>query len=145
MAANQFNIGKDAVLSIVGPAGALTSLGLLREFDSEQLVTTLMSLPINMNGVPVRRNTYQGWRGHFLYDRQNGNADLLANILETNYYVGNPDFHFQISETVRNADGTTNHYTYLDCVLALRASGRYEAQSKVEQRFEFEASQRVGA
>lgn len=143
MAANQFNIGKDVSLSIVGPAGALQSLGLLIEFNARQMVTTLQSLPINQGGIPVRRNTYQGWEGHFMFDRQGTPLDLLANLLEANFYSGNPDIHFQISETVRNPDGSTDHYTYLDCTLAMDDSGKYAQNAKVEQRVKFEAAQRV--
>ena len=145
MASNdQFNIGKDVTLSIISPSGALGTMGLLVEFDATPESATLTSLPINQNGIPVRRNTYQGWRGAFVYDRQNGNLDLLHNILESNFYAGNPDVIFQIDETIRNADGSTDHFIYRNCVISLENAGRYRQNDKVEQRFRWEASQRVG-
>jgi hypothetical protein len=140
----QFNIGKDVSLSIVGPTGALESMGLLREFDRSPETTTLKSLPINMAGVPQLRTTYQGWRGTFTYDRKDGNLDLLCNILEANFYAGNPDPHFQIAETIRNPDGSIDRFVYLDCSLALEGGGRWIQDQKVEQRLRFEAAQRVG-
>ena len=143
MAINQQNIGKDVTLSIVGPTGALQPLGLLEEFEARVDSTTVLSLPINNGGYPVRRATYQGWTGHFMYDRQNGNLDRLHNLLEANFYAGNPDIHFQIQETIRNPDGTSDTFSYLDCVIKLETSGRKVQKEAIKQRAMFEASQRV--
>lgn len=140
---DQFNIGKDIVLSIVGPTGPLSTLGLLVEFEPRPRTTTLQSLPINRNGIPVHRNTYQGWEGTFIYDRQNGNLDILQNILESGFYAGVPDVFFQITEIVNNPDGSVDNYAYTDCILALETGGRWTQNDKVQQRFRFECSQRV--
>ena len=139
----QFNVGKDIVLSIVGPTGPLQQLGLLEEFDAVPETNTLRSLPINNNGIPVFRTTYQGWKLTFTFARTDGIADILHNLLETNFFAGNPDIHFFITEQIRNPDGTTDTFTYLDVSMAMESAGKFQQDDKVQQRFRGSAAQRV--
>lgn len=143
MAVNQFNVGKDAVLSIVSPTGALEEIGLLQEFEASPIGSILNSLPINKNGLPIHRTTYQGWDLSFTYDRQNGNADLLHNALEANFYAGNADICFQIAQTIRNPDGSVDRFVFLNVSLLMESAGNFVQDQKVQQRFTGKASQRV--
>lgn len=143
MANDQFNIGKDISLSLVGPTGPLRQMGLLLEFAPRPEIETLKSSPINMNGIPQHRNVYGGWGGTFLYDRNSGDIDDLHNLLESSFFAGNPDTFFQITSVIKNPNGSVNSYAYLNCVLALEDAGTWGQDAKVQERFRFAASQRV--
>jgi hypothetical protein len=132
-------------MSIVGPAGALTQLGLLTAFNMRPVARTIKTRPINNNGKVALRNVYEGWEGHLTYDRQNGNIDALHGILEQNYYAGNPDIEFQVSETVRNPDGSVNQFTYLGVHVHVEDPGQFSQDNAVQVRMAVSCVERIGA
>jgi hypothetical protein len=143
MSANQPNVGRDFTISILGPTGVLQPFGLLEEFEPRPRTTIVQSLPINNSGIPRHRDTHQGWEGTLTFARVDGVGDRLQSILENSFYAGNPAVLFQITESVRNPDGSTDVFTYMDVVLVMDTGGRRVQNDKVPMAFRFECSQRV--
>lgn len=140
MATNNYNIGSDAVLTLLSD-GAPVSATILTSFNSKQEVAEVESDGID--GVVRPRTIEKGWSGSFTYDRVNSTIDDYFALKESNRYAGLPPPVVSISETIANADdGSVSKYRYDTVALKLDDAGKKAGDTKIEQTISFRASRR---
>lgn len=140
-----FNIGKEVSLDLIHPSVGVVNFGLLTSFNSRPLRNRLSSMPITNGGKSVFRNVFTGWEGSFEIDRSDSIVDALFQLLEDNFYAGNPETYFMITETIKNPDGSIDEYRFKNVVLEPEDAGTWKSEDKVAQKFGFVATQRQRA
>lgn len=142
MGVSSFNIGKDASLDLVHPKYGIIGLGLVTSFESNPMTTRLESKPITGGGLNYFRNVFGGWEGSFDIDRSNDIVDALVDILESNYYAGNPETYFQLTQTINNPDGGIVEYMFKNLVVIPQSAGTWAGEAKVTEKLSWVCSRR---
>lgn len=142
MIAGGFNIGKEASLDLVHPKLGIIPFGLLTNFSSRPLKNRLQSTPITNGGRSQFRIVYFGWEGAFEIDRSDGIPDALIALLEENFYNGEPETYFMITETISNPDGSIDQYRFRGVVIEPEDAGNWKADEKVMIKLNFAATLR---
>ena len=137
-----FNIGKEVSLDLVHPTIGIIPLGLVTAFTARPLKSRLSSIPITDAGLAVYRNIFMGWEGSFDVDRSNSVMDALFQLLEDNYYGGQPETYFMLTETIRNPDTSVDEYRYINVVLEPEDHGNWRTEEKVTQRLSWVSARR---
>ncbi len=139
---SQFNIGSDAVLTILSngvPFGAM----LLTSFEYKQLTTSLTSKPIN--GDPGYRENEEGWEGTAEFDRSVSTLDDFFVAKENARFAGQQPPVMTITTTIVNADGTISRYRFEGVAAKLENAGKFSADEKVTQTMSWKAARRKAA
>mgnify|MGYP003386510864 CR=1 FL=1 len=135
-----FNIGKEVSLDLVHPTLGIIPFGLLMNFTSRPMKNRLQSTPITNGGKSIFRIVYTGWEGAFEIDRSNGVPDALMALLEANFYGGQPETYFLITETISNPDSSIDEYRFRNAVIEPEDAGSWKAEEKVTIKLAFAAS-----
>lgn len=134
---NQFNIGRDTQLTIVGAAGPMT-FNIIIEFDHKPQYKKLESDGID--GQMRYRNLSMGHKGSFKLDRADNLATDYFVQQEANFFAGlNPD-QVIITQTVYEASGIVTQYQFTNVTLQLEDSGSWKGLDKVGQTINWEAT-----
>lgn len=137
---NQFSIGQQSQLTIVGAAGPMT-FNILTEFDAKPQYKKLQSE--GLDGVTRFRNLPAGHTGAFKLDRSDSSASDYFAQQEANFFSGlNPDT-VTITQTIVEASGAITQYQYLGVTLALEDDGDWKGLDKVVQTIGFSASRKI--
>jgi hypothetical protein len=141
MPLNGYTLGRDATFTVVTPSGTLTLNG-LTGFKSKPVYEKLKSKPLN--GVVNNAAIPQGHTGSFTIDRSDAQTDTYFAQIEAAYLANGATMQAgTILETINEADGSISQWQYNGVVLMLEDSGDFEADKKVVQTINFEASTKV--
>jgi hypothetical protein len=137
MATNQFNIGRDTQLTIMGSAGPM-SFNIITSFDHKPKYKELESDGID--GTQRFRNLPMGHTGSFKLDRADSNVTDYFAQQEANFFAGlNPDT-VVITQTVNEASGAVTQYQWTGVTLQLEDAGAWKGLDKVDQTINFKAT-----
>ena len=116
-----------------------TALGRLISLNAMPVIQETSSVPLTNGGIRIVRNIYQGWNGDMDFVRYNGNlSGLMAGIMGTFNSLGT-ETYFNIDVLVFNViTGSTDTYTFVNCVLSQVNIGNFGELSRVDQRLHFE-------
>ena len=140
MPLNNFNVGRDVTLDIVGPSGP-QRFNLITGFQSKQESTETRIK--GLDGITRTVRFFDGWSGSFTIERQDSTLDDLFAQLEQNYYSGFNEQPMTITQTIQEVSGATTQYRYLNVVLKLDDAGNWQGDQTVKQTLSFMSSQRV--
>lgn len=141
MPVNNFNVGRDMTLQIVGYDGTIQNFTLQTSFDSKQETHSIKIT--GMDGTVRFLELPAGWNGSFGYDRQNRQLDDYFANQETEYYSGLNVQAATITETISEVDGSTSQYRYTGVVFKLDDAGSWQGDKQVTQKMSFSASRRL--
>ncbi len=141
---NSFNLGQEVSIDLIGPNGQIIDLGGLIEFTAEPINNVVSSKQLTRGGRVSRRVTHDGWKGSFKFDRNSDAMDVIQNLAEANYFAGQPDTLFRITQTVPTPKSdVVRQYLFNNCVVYMKDGGTIKADDKVMQTMEFMAESRV--
>lgn len=140
MPLNNFSVGRDVSLDIVGPNGPLR-FSLVTKFTSKQQTKAEMIKGLDGISRPVR--FFEGWEGSFDLERQDSTVDDYFAQIEANYYAGLNEGPVTITETITEVSGSVTQYRYLGVLLRLDDAGDKSGDMTVKQKLSFMASRRV--
>jgi|ERR1700729_7620 len=138
---NNFSVGKDVTINLVGYDGTIQSFPLQLSFDAKQ-ETKDISIHA-MNGTPYFLDLPAGWTGSFSYDRQGPLIDAYFARLEAAYYNGTPIQACSITETIQEPSGAISQFQYTGVVMKLSDAGSWKGDSQVTVKVDWKASFRV--
>lgn len=140
MPVNNFSVGRDVSLDIVGPSGPIR-FSLITNFNSKQASKENTVKGIDGITRPVR--FFDGWTGSFSVERQDSTVDDYFTQLENNYYAGINEGSVTITETITEPNGAITQYRYTGVLLKLDDAGSWAADNTVKQSISFMASRRL--
>lgn len=155
-----FNIGRDIQITITQqfPVQGLlfesADLGLLEDFTYRPTHRIVESIPINNGGVPVLRDTHQGWEGTILFTRANEVGDQIEQLIQDFFYKGAGTLLWTInckilapfSDTGQPIALTTpgsSEWIFHDCIIHMDDGGSYRTDDKITQRWTFRSPRRT--
>lgn len=139
MPSNQFSVGRDCQLVVMGPFGRI-DLSHVTGFESRQLTAPVRIDRID--GVQLAAELPKGWDGFFELERGNSVVDDFIAAIEAAFLAGNAVPHGTLYQYVAEADGSTSTYQYDGAVFKLVQAGQWRGDASVKQRLEFFASTR---
>jgi hypothetical protein len=139
MSSNQFSVGRDCQLVVIGPFGRV-DLSFVTGFESHQ-VTAPVRID-RMDGVHMAAELPKGWDGFFELERGNSAIDDFIAAIEAAYHSGTAVPTGTLYQYVQEADGSTSTYQYDAAVFKLAQAGSWRGDQSVKQRLEFYASKR---
>lgn len=139
---SDFNVGSDTRLNLLA-SGLIVKFAKLTGFSSKQMTNGLESEGID--GVTAFRDLEKGWEGDFDYDRASSVIDDFFAAKEAARYAGQQPPVIQISQTIRELNGTKTKYRFEGVTLKYDSAGKWEGNKKVEQKISFKASRRYKA
>lgn len=137
---NQFNVGRDSQLTIMGSAGPMT-FNIITDFDSKPQYKKVQSE--GLDGVTRFRNLPAGHTGTFKLDRADSMATDYFAQQEANFFSGLAPDNVTITQTVTEANGAVSQYQWIGVTLALEDAGNWKGLDKVSQTINFSASRMV--
>lgn len=140
MPQNNFSVGRDVTLNIIGQSGPLR-FNLITGFSADQK-TTDKSVK-GLDGITRFMRFFDGWAGSFSIERQDSTADDYFTQLEANYYSGLAEQSISITETIQEVSGAISQYRYLGVLLSLASGGAWSGDDTVKQTINFVAARRV--
>jgi hypothetical protein len=141
MPLNNFSIGKDTVLDIVGAFGTVERFSLITNFDAKQ--GTQQVKVVGMDGVTRFLELPDGWSGTLDIERQDDTLDAYIAQFEEAYYNGQNIQAASITETVSEPDGSLSQYRYTGVMFKLDDAGPRAGNASVKQKLSFAASRRL--
>lgn len=141
----KFNTGRDLTATFTLNGQVIKQFGLHRSTRITPEYTIESETPSNLGGLTIKKPIPMGINVEIDVTRQNGMVDDLFQFLQDNYFAGNPDIAVSLQQTVRNDDGSTNIYNYVDGIIWIDQRGEYPGVSKVSQQIKmfFPRSQAV--
>lgn len=137
---NQFNIGRDTQLTIIGSSGPMT-FNIITEFDSKPKYKNLESDAID--GTQRFRDLPMGHGGSFKLDRADSSVTDYFVQQEANFFSGlNPD-QVVITQTIAEASGVVTQYQYTGVMLSLEDAGSWKGLDKITQQINWRASRMI--
>lgn len=140
MAENDTNMGRDVVLNIMDPRRGLMRFGLMTGFDSKPQYNQLRSKALD--GIPRFRNTPDGHRLTFNFDRQDRSIDDYFANVEEDYFNGAQLSEASITETITELDGSVSQWIYTGVSLTLTDGGTWKGDAITTQSIEAMASRK---
>lgn len=141
MPVNNFNVGRDLTLQIVGYDGSITNFNLLTTFDAKQ--DTHQIKVMGMDGTVRFLELPAGWTGTFGTDRQDDVLDNYFTNLESAYYSGLNVQAATITETISEVDGSTSQFRFTGVVFKLDDAGAWSGDKQVAMKVSWSASRRL--
>lgn len=126
-----FNVGRDLTLQVVVNGQSFNNLGLLTDANRKVLSHMHEVIPVNNDGIPVRRTTYSGYDFEFHFTRQSGLVDSLVRELQRNYYSGGNPPKITMTETIRNPDQSVNQTSYTGGTIVPETLGSFKGADPV--------------
>lgn len=136
---NAYNIGKDVVLSIIGPNGVVAA-ATITQFRANQRTKEIESVPLNQP--PIYADIPNGWDLTFMYDRGSSVLDDLFAQMEETYWTGGQIFQFSVTETITETNGALSQYRFDGLSMKLSNGGDWKGDNKTEQEISGKASRR---
>lgn len=140
MPVNNFNVGKDVSLDIIGPNGPIR-FNLITAFDAKQDTSEVKVK--GLDGITRPVVFYDGWSGSFSAERQDSTMDDYFAQLESQYYAGVNQSSLTIMETITEVSGAVSQYRYIGVILKYDDAGSWSGDATVKQKFSFMASRRI--
>lgn len=141
MPVNNFNVGRDLTLQIVGYDGTIQNFSLQTSFDEKQETHSIKIM--GMDGTVRFLELPAGWSGGFGFDRATSNLDDYFCNLEAGYYQGLNVQAATITKTVVETDGSTKQYRFTGVVFKLDDAGSWQGDKQVAQKVSWSASRRL--
>src|SRR3954447_2189584 len=126
MALNNFSIGRDCQLVVMGPAGRV-DLTHVTGFESRQLTQSLRV--DRLDGTQVAAELPKGWEGSFEVERGNSAVDDFIAAAETEFYAGNRLSAGTLYQYVTETDGSTSTFQYDNVVFKLANAGQWKGDA----------------
>ena len=136
---NNFSVGKDCQLVVLGPFGRV-DLQYVTAFESQQLTAAVRI--DRMDGVQMGAELPKGWQGSFEVERGSSAVDdFIAQAEQAFLNAGNvpPGTLYQY---VAETNSSTSTYQYDGVVFKLTSAGLYKGDASVKQKLEFFAGSR---
>jgi len=141
MPVNNFNVGRDMTLQIVGYDGTIQNFTLQTEFGARQ--DTHQIKIMGMDGTVRFLELPAGWTGTLGTDRQDSILDDYFAALESNYYSGLNIQAATLTETISEVDGSVSQYRYAGVVFKLDDAGTWQGDKQVSMKVSWSASRRL--
>jgi hypothetical protein len=139
MASNNFSVGRDCQLVVMGPYGRV-DLTHVTGFESRQLTTSVRIDRID--GVQMGAELPKGWEGLFELERGSSAVDDFIARVEDAYHAGSSVPAGSLYQYVTEADGSVSTYQFDGVVFKLAQAGSWRGDASVKQKLEFFASRR---
>lgn len=141
MAIGPFNTGRDVVLDVQTPTGALRLPTTTTDWEAKPKYKTIES--VALNGENNHANVPIGWTGSIGLDRTDNVVGDYFTQLEAIYYSGVNIGYATITETITESNGSVTQYRYTKVALRLEEGGKFVGDDRVQVRIGFEASRRI--
>lgn len=141
MPVNNFNVGRDLSLQIVGYDGIIHNFPLVTGFDAKQETHSIKIM--GMDGTVRFLELPAGWTGSFGTDRQDSSLDDYFANLEAGYYQGLNVQAATITETISEVDGSVKQYRFTGVVFKLDDAGSWAGDKQVSLKVGWSASRRI--
>jgi hypothetical protein len=139
MPINNFNIGRDCQLVLIGPAGRV-DLSYVTGFESRQITHSIRV--DKLDATQISAELPRGWEGTFELERGTSAADDFIAAAEQSYFNGDGVPFGTVYQYVTETDGSISTYQYNTVVFKLANAGNWKGDASVKQKLEFFASQR---
>jgi hypothetical protein len=139
MASNNFSVGRDCQLVVMGPYGRV-DLTHVTGFESRQLTASVRIDRID--GVQMGAELPKGWEGLFELERGSSAVEGFIARVEDAYHAGNSVPAGSLYQYVTEADGSVSTYQFDGVVFKLAQAGSWRGDASVKQKLEFFASRR---
>jgi hypothetical protein len=140
MPVNNFSVGKDVSLDIIGPTGPVR-FNLITGFTAKP--DTSDAKVKGLDGVTRHVLFPDGWIGSFDIERQDSGIDDYFAQLEANFYAGLNQSSVTLMETITEVSGAVTQYRFTGVLLKLEDAGDWKGDATVKQRIAFMASRRI--
>ena len=140
MPANNFTIGKDLALVVVGPSGVL-ELNNVTSYKSTRNSTDLTSKGID--GLTRHANLPDSYTIAINLDRTDATLDRFFARLEADYFAGVNIKSGTVLETITEKDGSITQFRYEECVLKYEGGGEYKGDSFVSTTLTIMATRKI--
>jgi hypothetical protein len=141
MPVNNFNVGRDVTLQIVGFDGTIKSFALYTSFTAKQDTHSVKI--IGMDGTVRFMENPAGWSGTMQFDRQDASIDQYFSDLETAYYGGTNIQAATITETISEVSGSITQWRFTGVVFKLDDAGDWKGDAQVSLKLGWNASRRI--
>jgi hypothetical protein len=141
MPMNNFSVGRDLTLVIVGRSGTVQAFPLMKKFDAKQETVSVKIRAIS--GAVYHLEIPDGWKGSMEFERQGELIDSYFSSLESDYYAGVNIGNAYLTETVTEPDGSTSQWRYTNVVFKYSDAGMWESDKAVTIKMDWSASQRL--
>lgn len=141
MAIGPFNTGRDVVLDVQTPTGALRLPTTTTDWEAKPKYKTIES--VALSGENNHANVPIGWTGTIGLDRTDNIVGDFFVQLEANYYAGINIGYATITETISENNGAVTQYRYTKVALRLEEGGKFVGDDRVQVKIGFEASRKI--
>lgn len=139
MASNEFSVGRDCQLVVMGPFGRV-DLAHVTGFESRQQTASIRIDRID--GRQMAAELPKGWEGMFELERGSAAADDFVARIEAAYAQGGAVPAGTLYQYISEPDGSTSTYQYDGAVFRFAQAGQWRGDASVRQRLEFFAAAR---
>lgn len=98
---------------------------------------------VQMDGVTRHPKFWHGQSGEFTVFRDSPVLERYFSQGEGAYLLGGDQIPVTITQTIRNADGTSNQWQFIDAVLDMSDGGTYSGNDVVTQTINFFSAERI--
>jgi len=140
MALNNFSVGRDTQLDIIGASGRI-DLSHVTGFEARQLTQSVRV--DRLDGKQMGTELPKGWEGTFDIERGNSAADDFISSAEQSYYSGSQPVLGTMYQYITEPDGSTSTYQYDSVTFRLSSAGQWKGDASVKQKLDFFASRRL--
>jgi hypothetical protein len=140
MALNNFSVGRDTQLVVIGPSGRV-DLSHVTGFEARQVTQSVRV--DRLDGKQMGTELPKGWEGSFDIERGNSVADDFIAAAEQTYYGGSLAALGTMYQYIAETDGSTSTYQYDSVSFKLSSAGQWKGDSSVKQKLDFFASRRM--
>ncbi len=137
MPGNQFNIGNDTFIDIVGPSGPI-QFNITTSFEAKPIYKSLDSLSID--GINRFEDLPAGHEGTFELDRADSTVDDFLAANEAAFYAGLNRSTMTITQTINEVRGGISQYRYSGVVLKITDRGTWKGNEKVTVKISWRAA-----
>ena len=139
MPANNFSVGRDCQLVVIGPFGRV-DLTHVTGFESRQHTQSIRV--DRMDGLSMGAELPKGWDGSFEIERGSSAADDLIAAIEQAFYASGNLAAGTLYQYIAETNGSTSTYQYNGVVFRMAGAGSWKGDASVKQKLEFFASRR---
>jgi hypothetical protein len=140
MALNNFSVGRDTQLVVIGGSGRI-DLSHVTGFEARQLTQSVRV--DRLDGKQMGAELPKGWEGSFDIERGNSVADDFISSAEQAYYNGSQPSLGTMYQYITETDGSTSTYQYESVTFRLSSAGQWKGDASVKQKLDFFASRRM--
>jgi hypothetical protein len=140
MALNNFSVGRDTQLVVIGASGRV-DLSHVTGFEARQLTQSIRV--DRLDGKQMGAELPKGWEGSFDIERGNSATDDFISTAEQAYYNGSQPVLGTMYQYITETDGSTSTYQYDSVTFRLSSAGQWKGDASVKQKLDFFASRRL--